>query len=194
MMVPIWILLGVRVVVYLWASFRTVFPVVVQVSAPFRLANVAPELTPIIEFPSVPSVGMYRRISLQQRARPLRTDLLNRCYDAALSVRPLPSLVPPIMLLTRLRPLTIDPMTGVTLLAPPRLTRHALHELATCLTLRWNLLLVLLLWPSIIGTVFLLVKCSATFPLTFPKFLAITTIPLPRRRLTLDFFDWLASA
>lgn len=76
---PICIWLPMRVVVYLCASFRTVFPVVVQVSAPFRLASVAPEETPMTVLRSLPRHGMVVRISLQQRARPLRTDLLNLC-------------------------------------------------------------------------------------------------------------------
>lgn len=76
---PICMSLRINVVVYLWARFRTVFPVVVQVSAPFRLASVAPDETPMTDLWSLPRHGMVVRISLQQRARPLRSDLLNLC-------------------------------------------------------------------------------------------------------------------
>lgn len=123
-------------------------------------------------------------MSLQQRARPLRSDRLNLCYEARLRLRPLPWFVPPIRLLTRLQAPIILLMTGVTLLALPRLTRHAWQPLATVPTLVLNRLVVLLLWPTIVMTVFLPVSCRVTFPLTFPKLLARTMIPFLRRKLT----------
>lgn len=87
-------------------------------------------------------------------------------------------------LLTRLHPPQALLMTLVTPLALPRLSRRMLHLAAHRLTLPPNLLSVSLEWPTIIGTVFLRVSRSATFPLTFPKLLATTTIPFLRRRLT----------